>query len=148
MVRYIKAEEQDHILAWHFRNVDSAPGGRESYARAFPAEYRHVIETLNGEAGFVLVAEEGGSIAGYIGVRIDEAPSPSRAYLCGFYVEPKKRREGYGRALAEQAVALTKESGAGSLSVEVGLQKPWLIAFYKSVGFVQSSVNMYQELEG
>lgn len=146
MVRPMKPTEKDKVLEWHFRNVDKLPGGRDEYARKFPAEYQRTIDTLNGKEGFVLIADDG-ELSGYIGIRIDRHSFPYRAYLSGFYVEPQKRQKGYGRELAESAIKEAAEKGAKSLSVEVGLSKPWLIKFYESVGFVPASMNMYQKLK-
>jgi ribosomal protein S18 acetylase RimI-like enzyme len=143
----MRAEELEKVLDWHFRNVDSVPGGRKLYSQRFPSEYNSVIGTLSGKTGFVIIAETDTELVGYISVSIDKQPHPYRAELCGFYVVPQYRRQGYGRALAEKAVVITREKKAASLSVEVGLQKPWLISFYESVGFVSSSMRMYQSLE-
>jgi ribosomal protein S18 acetylase RimI-like enzyme len=146
MIRFIKPEELEMIVDWHFRQVDVVSGGRKLYAQKFPTEYRAAVDTLCGKTGFVLVAVPKNSIVGYIGIAIDKQSNPYRANLCGFYVEPQNRRNGYGRELANKAIETAREKGASSLSVEVGLKKQWLITFYESVGFMSSSMNMYQSL--
>lgn len=108
IIRFLKTEEPEKILDWHFRNVDKISGGREGYARRFPVEY-YRVDTISGMIGFTLVYEDQGQLTGYIGVRIDQESSPHGASVCGFYVVPQRRLSGYGRALAERAVVVTRE---------------------------------------
>lgn len=146
MIRFIRENEIDTVLNWHFRHVDTSPGGRAAYAKRFPTYYKVSVSTIKGVTGFVLVAEDNGTIAGYVGVTFDDSGSQRDATLCGFYVVPERRRKGYGRALAEKAVATAREKGAVSMSVEAGNNKPWLLEFYSSVGFNSTSILMYQSL--
>ena len=147
MIRPIKPHEIETVLAWHFRNVDSKPGGRQAFAKNFPGEYARINDVITGRRGQVFVAEESGVPVGYIGVALDTTTTPAHAEVCGLYVVPRHRRQGHGRALAEEVVQAAKKEGAGSLSVEVGLREQWLIDFYTSVGFMPASMNMHQKLK-
>lgn len=144
MIRPAKSTEIKTVLAWHFRHVDTAPDGRAGFAEKFPVEYARINNIVAGNQGQVFIAECNGAPVGYIGIAIDKTPRSSHAEVCGFYVLPQHRKNGYGRALAEHAIKAAKQESVRSLSVEVGLKKPWLIDFYASVGFLPASMNMHQ----
>lgn len=58
MIRFMKAEESEKVLNWHFRNIDKTLGGREAYAEKFPAEYHQVINTVSGKDGFISIIHD------------------------------------------------------------------------------------------
>jgi RimJ/RimL family protein N-acetyltransferase len=85
------------------------------------------------EAYGAFVAETGGKVIGFIGLRL--APygvaSIAMAILSGF------RGEGIGTRLVERGIAWAKDAGAHKLALEVWPHNEAAIALYKKVGFTE-----------
>lgn len=85
-----------------------------------------------------LVAEEDGSVAGFVsvlGVSRDEDVAPGTAEIPALYVDPPRWRTGVGRALMEVALAALVAAGAHEVTVWVLEGNERALAFYAAAGF-------------
>ena len=70
----------------------------------------------------------------------------SWAYVKGFYIEPRWRRQGYGRAFARALVDWLTEQGVHRIDLHVRSDTPVALAFWRAVGFDLASYRMRQYL--
>lgn len=85
----------------------------------------------------VLVAEDDGSVVGYVKVH-QPLPLPSHAHVLeigGLAVDPERQRVGAGRALVDAAVGLARARGARKLSLRVLGPNAPARALYEASGF-------------
>jgi ribosomal protein S18 acetylase RimI-like enzyme len=94
------------------------------------------------ESGNVLVAEVGGAVVGYVGVRA-ATTLPSNAHvqqIQGLLVDPAYRRRGVGRSLVEAAIELARSRRARKLSLRVLGSNPEAERLYVQAGFAREGV--------
>lgn len=90
---------------------------------------------LSQNNGLLLVAEESGGpypvLAGFAASRVvaDEAE------LLNIAVDPRRRREGIGRALLLESIRRVREAGASAYYLEVRASNETALALYNSAGF-------------
>jgi len=98
-----------------------------------PWSERSVASELNNPLSCWLVAEDGTSVAGYIGSQtvIDESDMMNVA------VHPDFRRQGIAEALVKALVEALKERGSHCLTLEVRASNAPAIALYEKLGFGQ-----------
>jgi len=108
----------DHILR-AFRK-DDAEGVRNLILSILSGEYPfdrsaysdsdlYTIEkTYGGRGDSFFVIEEGGQIAGTVGIK---GESQSEALLRRLFVDLKRRRRGYGASLLDKAISFCREKG-------------------------------------
>ncbi len=82
-----------------------------------------------GVAGWGLQSD--GATIGFALCRV----AADEAELLTIAVEPDRHRRGAGRALLAAVMAHARESGAGSLFLEVGADNPAALALYAQAGF-------------
>jgi ribosomal protein S18 acetylase RimI-like enzyme len=85
----------------------------------------------------VLVAEDDGSVVGYVKVH-QPLPLPSHTHVLeigGLAVDPERQRVGAGRALVDAAVELARTRGARKLSLRVLGPNAPARALYEARGF-------------
>lgn len=88
-------------------------------------------------AGYVCrVARRNGALIGYYVV----SAAAGEAHLLNLSIAPQAQRQGHGRALLGEAVALARTLGAERLFLEVRPSNPPAIALYSSEGFQQLAV--------
>jgi [ribosomal protein S18]-alanine N-acetyltransferase len=89
--------------------------------------------SVGAEDHFVFLAEEGGELAGGLGMH----PTPSPGVLSiGMWVLPQWRRRGAGRLLVEAAL-VARPADAHKVELEVFSDNEPAIAFYLATGFVR-----------
>jgi len=96
---------------------DESPYGPQA-ASGDPARLLQHLSVLMGGGGRVLVAEQEGSICGFLLARVIDpylfAEQPS-VYIDAIFVGPGERRHGVGHALVAAAAGLATETGAASV---------------------------------
>lgn len=68
------------------------------------------------------------------------------AYIQGFYVEPRWRRQGIGRAFATAIVDNLREQGVHRVDLHARSDTPAALAFWRAVGYDLASYRMRQYL--
>ena len=93
-------------------------------------------EALNMEQNIFLVAEEEGTICGYIGMyqSLDEGEITNVA------VAPEKRNAGVGRMLMQAAMEQAKRQGITRIVLEVRVSNASAIRLYEKCGFVNCGI--------
>lgn len=93
-------------------------------------------DALNMEQNIFLVAEEEGTICGYIGMyqSLDEGEITNVA------VAPEKRNAGVGRMLMQAAMEQAKGQGIARIVLEVRVSNASAIHLYKKCGFVNCGI--------
>jgi GNAT superfamily N-acetyltransferase len=92
-------------------------------------------------------ASAGGQRVGFAHLELDEdwAGRPW-AYVKGFYVEPRWRRQGIGRSLARALVDWLRARGVYRVDLHARSDTPAALAFWQAVGFDLASYRMRQYL--
>jgi ribosomal protein S18 acetylase RimI-like enzyme len=107
--------------------IGTEPGyDRELYRRGWAA-------SLADPNCLLLVADDGGTVAGMLGVGAHGGAGPH----VGMLVSRTHRRRGLGRALLEAAVAWGRERGVPSLSLFVFPHNEGARALYRAMGFAE-----------
>jgi RimJ/RimL family protein N-acetyltransferase len=90
----------------------------------------------------VLVAEDGGELAGYVALGRPTQLESNRHVLAvrGLAVAPGHQRRGIGRALVRAAADAAREQGARRLTLRVLSTNPGARALYEACGFVVEGV--------
>jgi ribosomal protein S18 acetylase RimI-like enzyme len=70
------------------------------------------------------------------------------AYLKGFYVEPRYRRQGIGRAFAQAIVDHLREQGVHRVDLHARSDAPAALAFWRALGYDLASYRLRQYLDG
>lgn len=123
--------------------------GRPAVA-ADPAAQRTVfLAHLEHPDGLVLVAEEGGELAGaaslWVRPRLNWATP--EAWLPDLYVRPGRRRRGVARALIDACLAEARARGCHALRLESGHDRTASHPLYEAYGFVHHGRAYRLELE-
>ncbi|MBN1219080.1 MAG: GNAT family N-acetyltransferase [Anaerolineae bacterium] len=85
-----------------------------------------------------LVAEDNGRIVGFVTLgasRDDDVDRQQIGEIYAFYIEPGMCRQGHGRALWVEALALLREQGFSEVMLWVLRDNHRAISFYQAVGF-------------
>lgn len=103
-------------------------------------EWRRLVERLlDSSDAAVFVWEEDGALLGFCTAQVEQAPpvlvERSRAEITDLMVEPRARRRGIGRALAEAGGAWIRERGVERTTVRVAAHNPEGQAFWRALGF-------------
>jgi lactoylglutathione lyase len=88
--------------------------------------------------GRVLVATDGGRVVGHLQLVVDEAARA--AEIKNMAVEPARRRQGVGRALADAAIDAARAAGCTQLDVATATADIGNLRFYQRLGFRLRSV--------
>jgi len=134
-IRPARAEDQPVLLAIVWKTVMASERDRDTLL-AHPEAVQVPLEQLT--PATACVAEAAGSLAGFAVV----LPRPDGdAELDGLFVDPAMQRLGIGRRLVERTKALARAMGAPTLHV---VANDDALAFYRSVGFVETGVTETQ----
>lgn len=98
-----------------------------------PWSLRSITSELHNPLSLWLVAEENGSVAGYVGSQ----SVLGEADMMNLAVAPSFRRQGIGRELVERLVEHLKEQGVHVLVLEVRVSNEPAIRLYEELGFTQ-----------
>lgn len=104
---------------------------RECFKTPWTREMLDGSFTLNNFAGFI--ADENGSIAGYIGVIYDEWDGE----ILNVAVRESERKKGYGKALMQTALDFLTEKGKENVFLEVRRGNVVAQNLYYSLGFTK-----------
>lgn len=130
-IRPARAEDQPVLLAIVWKTVMASERDRDTLL-AHPEAVQVPIEQLT--PATACVADADGILAGFAIV----LPRPDGdAELDGLFVDPAMQRLGIGRRLVERTKALARAMGAPTLHV---VANDDALAFYRSVGFVETGV--------
>jgi GNAT superfamily N-acetyltransferase len=112
-----------------FQLVEAAvdPPVRKSYGTLL-----HEDDRLR-QSRHVVVAEEGGTLVGVAAA--DLSAWNRRVQVEAFFVAPRARRRGVGRALMASVVAFAREVGAGCVWLETQNVNYPAVQFYRHLGF-------------
>jgi ribosomal-protein-alanine N-acetyltransferase len=101
--------------------------------RAMPTPWsKELFEAeLKRDLARYFVAEEDGSVAGYLGYW----EAPGEAHLITLAVDPGRHRRGVGRSLMEHAFSYAAKRGAGLATLEVRASNEAAQRLYESQGF-------------
>jgi GNAT superfamily N-acetyltransferase len=134
-IRPARAEDQPVLLAIVWKTVMASERDRDTLL-AHPEAVQVPIEQLT--PATACVADADGILAGFAIV----LPRPDGdAELDGLFVDPAMQRLGIGRRLVERTKALARAMGAPTLHV---VANDDALAFYRSVGFVETGVTETQ----
>jgi GNAT superfamily N-acetyltransferase len=129
--RLAVADERDALEALQWRASLANEGDREAML-ANPDAITLPASQI--EAGLVIVAEAGGTVAGFAALLPRD---DGEAELDGLFVEPGLWRGGVGRALVERCCQMARAMGASHLHV---LGNPHALGFYGRCGFAPLGV--------
>src|SRR5579884_3086445 len=131
------------------RDAPYAFGGTQTFEEesAFPDSHWH---TLAAEVGgqvekwrdrcvsYVMLdgAEACGTASCYLCPHV-----PRRAYFSAAWIDPRFRRQGYGRKLMDAAIAWARAHGSDHLKLWVDDANPGAAAFYRALGFKATGEN-------
>ncbi|MBL8595040.1 MAG: GNAT family N-acetyltransferase [Devosia sp.] len=135
IIRAATVADQPTLLAIVWKTVMASDRDRETQL-AHPEAVEVPIEQLT--SATACVAEIGG---GAVGFAIVLPRADGEAELDGLFVDPERQRLGIGRQLVERTKELGRAMGASTLHV---VANDDAIAFYRSVGFIQTGVTQTQ----
>jgi ribosomal protein S18 acetylase RimI-like enzyme len=119
------------------------PNAEVGYARFLRGQ-------LDDGESLVLVAERDDAIVGYAYARLEPRDWNNLLDACGalhdLYVAEPARRSGVARALALEVCARLKEKGAPRVVLHTASPNAGAHAFFKSLGFRQTMLEMTREL--
>jgi len=126
-VRPFEIEDQPKVIAlWHESGVSRPSNDPAKDIPRKLALQRHMF--LVGEVDGEIV---GSVMAGYDG---------HRGWIYYLAVAPRVQREGYGRALMEQAEHLLRQAGCPKINILVRTGNEDVIEFYRRVGYTLDDV--------
>jgi ribosomal protein S18 acetylase RimI-like enzyme len=102
------------------------------------------------KGALILVAEDADTIIGYAYATLEPRNWNDLLDACGklndVYVDPAARRQGAGRALVKEALAQLRARGAPRVVLLSAWQNPDAHAFFESLGFRRTMLEMTAEL--
>jgi ribosomal protein S18 acetylase RimI-like enzyme len=117
----------------------------KGYQRFFTGE-------LERKGAVILVAEDQGAIVGYAYATVEPRNwndlLDAAGKLNDIYVDPAARRRGAGRSLVRAVFGELTARGAPRVVLMTAWQNPEAHAFFESVGFRRTMLEMTRELEG
>ena len=122
------AVPSDHVAIARLLGQLGYPSTREETAARLEA-------VLARDDHAVFVADDGGSVCGWVHVLFTPRLEPPFVELGGLIVEESKRGSGVGRALIAAAEAWARHSGAPSLRVRTNMVRENAHRFYSRMGF-------------
>ena len=123
------------VLAWMTESDLAGVIRIENAVYSHPWTQQNFSDSLH--AGYSCrVARLGGLLIGYFVI----SAVAGEAHLLNLSIAPEAQREGHGRALLGESVALARSLGAERLFLEVRPSNPPAIALYASAGFEQLAV--------
>lgn len=135
LIRAGSAADQPALLDIVWKTVMASAHDRDTLL-AHPEAVQVPVEQLT--PATACVADDGTALAGFAIV----LPRPDgQAELDGLFVDPVLQRIGVGRRLVERATQLARDMGASELHV---VANDDALAFYRSVGFVQTGMRETQ----
>ncbi len=108
-----------------------AIAGLEKQCFSAPWSEKAISETMKSKDSLFLVAEKDKKTVGYIGSYF----CYPEGYITNVAVDPEERRQGIGRRLIEELIALGKELGLSFWTLEVRESNVPAISLYDSLGF-------------
>lgn len=105
----------------------------EKLCFSMPWSENSVRSELNNALSLWIVAEDCGSVVGYVGSQT----VLGEADMMNLAVHPDYRRQGVGEKLINELISRLKEQGSHVLILEVRLSNAPAIALYEKLGFVQ-----------
>ncbi|HEV2518670.1 MAG TPA: GNAT family N-acetyltransferase [Devosia sp.] len=134
-IRPARADDQPALVAIVWKTVMASERDRDTLL-AHPEAVQVPVEQLT--PATACVADAAGTTAGFAVV----LPRPDGdAELDGLFVDPAMQRLGIGRRLIERTKELARAMGASTLHVVAGEDA---LAFYRSVGFIETGVTETQ----
>jgi ribosomal-protein-alanine N-acetyltransferase len=118
-LRYLNSEDIPRLLLWEKEN------------RPYPWVESHFSETLYSATTRTLIYESEREIVGYAVVQIVK----DEAYLLNIFIDPSKRKRGFGSFLIHQAMEWAKTQGASVMMLDVDTENTSAIDLYKNKGF-------------
>jgi ribosomal protein S18 acetylase RimI-like enzyme len=89
----------------------------------------------------------GGQRVGFCHLELNEDwAGRSWAYIKGFYIEPRWRRQGIGRAFAQAILDHLRKQGLYRIDLHARSDTPAALAFWRAVGYDLASYRMRQYL--
>lgn len=126
--------EADYSAARSLIEEYAAGLGVDLCFQNFSAELAGLHEIYAPPDGCMLLARDGGELAGCVGVRrYDE----TRGELKRLYLRPAYRGTGLGRVLAERAIAKARGLGYSGILLDTLPQMAAAQALYRSMGFAE-----------
>ena len=98
-----------------------------------PWSLKSVSSELNNPLSLWLVAEDNGTVAGYVGSQ----SVLGEADMMNIAVAPDFRRRGIGRQLVKRLISALNDRGTHVLLLEVRASNEAAISLYEELGFVQ-----------
>lgn len=134
-IRPARADDQPALVAIVWKTVMASERDRDTLL-AHPEAVQVPVEQSTPTTA--CVADAAGTTAGFAVV----LPRPDGdAELDGLFVDPAMQRLGIGRRLIERIKELARAMGASTLHVVAGEDA---LAFYRSVGFIETGVTETQ----
>lgn len=112
----------------------------------------HMLARCTAEDGAVFIAEDEGTVAGFITVLcrvMPDAPDETEpyTYISDLVVLPDFRNGGIGRALLDHAEMHARESGAKTLRISALARNDGAIRLYQRIGFRGYRLELTKQLE-
>ena len=102
-----------------------------------------LIELIASEASHLLMAEKEGRYIGTLTLVLFKIPTGNSARIEDLVVADHERGQGTGRLLIEQALALARDLGAGTVSLTSNPSREAANALYPSIGFQRLNTRVY-----
>jgi GNAT superfamily N-acetyltransferase len=140
LVRPARPEDVDAVLAgyeWLFAPPGSQPPNWDVEHAA-----RALRDAIASDGAEVLVADDGGAVAGICTVYydIDSVRFGRRAWVEDLAVDPDRRSQGVGKALLDAAKDWAREHGAVHLELDSAMTRPDAHRFYRREGAEYESI--------
>ena len=115
---------------------------------AFALEY--MIERLLEPANHFFIAEVGDEAVGYIFARIVERPENPFMFACNYVyidqiaVRPAFQKQGIGKQLIDEVVALTAENNIGTIALDTWTFNKQALSFFQKYGFAPFNERLWR----
>jgi GNAT superfamily N-acetyltransferase len=132
------------LIRESFRNVAVRFGLTPENCPKHPSNCTTVwIESDRSRGVRYFILSQNGESIGCVGL---ESPSPDLCYLERLAVLPGKRLRGFGRMLAEHALACARAGGARKVSIGIIADQTELKRWYADLGFAEVQTKTFQHL--